>query len=44
MDHTASKSPFIYCGDGAMVAHVLWVLLSLAHFAPLNFQFSVGIK
>jgi len=32
MGHTARKSPFIYCGEGAMLAPVLWVLLSLAHF------------
>lgn len=32
MDPTVSKSPLAHCGDGATFAHVLWVLLSLAHF------------
>lgn len=44
MDCTARKFPFMCWGGGAMLAHVLEVLLSLAHFAPFNFHFRVSIK
>lgn len=44
MDCTASKFPFMCWGGGAMLAHVLGVWSSSAHFAPYSFQFRVGRK